>query len=620
MIDFFPHETIRPIQKELIESVNKAFINKSHLIAHAPTGLGKTAATLAPALKYAIDNDLKVFFLTSRHTQHEIAIETAKKISKKTKITTLSIIGKKWMCSQPGVHNLPSLDFSEYCKSLREKNQCPYHNKTKDKNKYTIEAKKLLEDLITIGPIPAEKIVEYAKELCPYEIALMLAKQAKLIISDYYYIFNESIRNRFFEKAEIDLKKCIIIIDEGHNLPSRLRELQTKRLTLFSLERAQSESKKYHLDLPINHVQKKLLELNNEIETSLNPSTSNFSKNERFVDINEFKLKNEEQIIDALEEGAKEVREHQKSSYIGSIADFILKWDKGGDEYARIINYEYKHKKNIILSKICLDPSIISKEVIEKSHTTILMSGTLNPTSMYKDILGFPDDTIEEEFGSPFPEKNKLSIIIPKTTTKFTQRSDQMFKNIAEICAKVCNEIPGNSAIFFPSYFIRDSVFQFFSTICKKTIFNEAQGMTKEEKQEMLDKFKTYKKVGAVLLGVASGSFGEGVDMPGDLLKGVIIVGLPLEKPNLETKKLIDYYQIKFNQGWNYGYIMPALTKTLQNAGRCIRTEKDRGVLIFLDQRYTWPNYFKCFPNEWNLKISLDYIEKINEFFNITPE
>jgi DNA excision repair protein ERCC-2 len=131
----------------------------------------------------------------------------------------------------------------------------------------------------------------------------------------------------------------------------------------------------------------------------------------------------------------------------------------------------------------------------------------------------------------------------------------------------------------------------------------------------MLERFAGYSGTGAVLLGVASGSFGEGIDFPGDILKCVVVVGLPLQRPDLETKELIAYYDHKFGKGWDYAYVAPAFSKTLQNAGRCIRSETDKGIVVFLDERFTWPNYFKYFPPEGQIKITLDYEDKIKEFF-----
>jgi DNA excision repair protein ERCC-2 len=242
------------------------------------------------------------------------------------------------------------------------------------------------------------------------------------------------------------------------------------------------------------------------------------------------------------------------------------------------------------------------------------MSGTLSPTSMYKELLGF-DTTAEESYKSPFPEKNKLNIIIPRTSTKYETRNEEQYREIAEIIVRATNKIPGNTAVFFPSYILRDDVNKHFSKLSEKPVFVEKQKFTKKEKLEFLEAFKGYKNVGAVLLGVIGGNFGEGIDLPGDFLKGVIIVGLPLQRPDLETQALIKYYDEKFKKGWDYGYLFPAFNRALQSAGRCIRSETDKGVIIFLDERYTWKNYNRCFPPSWDMKATLLYEKMIEDFF-----
>jgi len=149
----------------------------------------------------------------------------------------------------------------------------------------------------------------------------------------------------------------------------------------------------------------------------------------------------------------------------------------------------------------------------------------------------------------------------------------------------------------------------------RKKMLIEKQNLSKDEREQILEEFKQYKDDGCVLLAVSSGSFGEGIDLPGDFLKAVVIIGLPLEKPDLETKELIDYYQDRFGRGFEYGYILPAITKCLQNAGRCIRSETDKGVIIFLDERFAWQNYYKCLPADMDFKISKMYEERIERFF-----
>lgn len=240
------------------------------------------------------------------------------------------------------------------------------------------------------------------------------------------------------------------------------------------------------------------------------------------------------------------------------------------------------------------------------------MSGTLSPAEMYRDLLGLNANAVLSEYSSPFPKQNRLNLIVPGTSTKFTQRNNDMYEKIAKLCASIVNKIPGNCLLFFPSYQLRDNVNVYFQNLCEKTTFLEQPKLNKKEKQELLENFKKYKN--AVLLGTASGSLGEGIDLPG-IIKAILIVGLPLAKPDLETKGLIEYYEQRFKKGWNYGYIYPAVIRSLQNAGRCIRSETDKGIIIFLDERYSWPVYRKCFPPDMKIETVITPEDKIKEFF-----
>jgi len=139
--------------------------------------------------------------------------------------------------------------------------------------------------------------------------------------------------------------------------------------------------------------------------------------------------------------------------------------------------------------------------------------------------------------------------------------------------------------------------------------------MSKEEKENFLEEFKSERKKGGVLLGVSGANFAEGVDLPGDLLNGVVVVGLPLGKPDLKTREVINYYEKKFGQGWDYGYIFPAMTKCIQSAGRCIRSETDKGAVIFLDERFAWERYYNCFPDRVGLRVTKEYEKLLRDFF-----
>jgi len=246
----FPYSEVRNIQDNLIQEVDKCIQLKKNLIVHAPTGLGKSAATLPVALAHALKNNLTVFFLTSRHTQHEIALETLKEIKKKykTNFVTVDIIGKKWMCPVPGTDELYSYEFFEFCKSMRADSKCEYYVNARNKSgRPTVEAEKVANELKEMSPCHCESLIDFCvdKKLCPYEMSTFLAKDASVIISDYYYIFSPSIRDTFFKKTEKELSRCIIIVDEGHNLPKRARELLTQNLSSIGIRNAIKEARKF---------------------------------------------------------------------------------------------------------------------------------------------------------------------------------------------------------------------------------------------------------------------------------------------------------------------------------------------------------------------------------------
>jgi DNA excision repair protein ERCC-2 len=605
MDSYFPYDKVRPTQKEFIETVEKALESSKHAILHAPTGLGKTAAVLAPAVKYAIENKKVIFFLTSRHTQHLMAIQTLRDIQEKSneKFCVIDLIAKQNMCPVDGMIHMHSTEFGQYCKEARETRNCRFYAKTKKSDGViTPEAEMFIQQLS--GTIHhTDEIMEHAKNngMCAYELAVAAAKEATVIVADYYYIFNEMIQAPFFARLQKDLDDAIVIVDEAHNLPQRIKELASSKLSTVSIHRAINEADR------------------GQFEEALVASREMFRRFEQFIDQEDFsdhvveqefframveQIGDYDEIKGIFEDCGARVLKKKRQSYLLSLAMFMNMWKKEGDGFTRIVSLDmYKNNPMISLSFRCLDPAVVAAPIINRCHSVILMSGTLLPTDMYCDLLGFEKNrTILEDFENPFPKHNALHWIVPETTTKYSERNEGQYNKIAEYVTDITNRVEGSSAVFFPSYGLRDTVISRLK--CDKQLFIENPALTKQEKSEFINSFKNCSREGAILLGAASGSFGEGIDLPGDLLRCVIIVGLPLGKPDVETQELIKYYDKKFGKGWDYGYTFPAFNRTLQNAGRCIRSETDKGIIVYLDQRYTWRNYFKCFPKDLNMVIT----------------
>lgn len=613
---FFPHEQIRAVQDQLITDLEYSISEKKILLAHAPTGLGKTASALSVALLEGLKNKKKVFFLTNRHTQHEIAIDTLKLIKEKTgkDLICTDLIGKRWMCNQD-IAGLFGNEFNEFCKSIVEKGECEFLNNVKSKGGITVEAKLLISEFKKKGINSSQEIIAYCheKKMCSYEISLILAKKADIIIGDYNYIFNPFVQKNLFSKLDLKVEDIILIVDEGHNLPARIAEMLSSKLNGYMIKNAIIEAKKFGYNGLIFWLQEMMTILNRMADFS-----SGFSECEKLVKKEDFvnqveKVVDYNELINEIEVAADEIRKKQRKSYLSGISAFLESWNGQDNGYARIISEkEGKQGAVIVLSYECLDPSILTKDIFKRVYSGIVMSGTLRPMFMYKDVLGI-ENSFEKEYSSPFPPENKLSLIVPKTTTKYNLRSEGMYQQIAEECIKICQLIPGNIALFFPSYQLRDCIGRYFKS--EKKLFWEKSELSKEEKEKLLHDFKAEQKTGAVLLGVTGANFAEGVDFPGDLLKAVVVVGLPLGRPNLKTKETINYYEHKFARGWDYGYIYPAMNKCFQSSGRCIRSENDRGAVIFLDERFTWKSYFCCFPKE-GLKVVKDYEQFLVTFFS----
>ncbi|HLD11036.1 MAG TPA: helicase C-terminal domain-containing protein, partial [Candidatus Nanoarchaeia archaeon] len=212
----------------------------------------------------------------------------------------------------------------------------------------------------------------------------------------------------------------------------------------------------------------------------------------------------------------------------------------------------------VTLSYLCLDPSLSSTEVIDSAYCVICMSGTLTPLEMYSDLLGFKNP-IMKIYENPFPSSNRLNLVIPKTSTKFTKRSMGMYQDIARECSSIVNTIPGNTIIFFPSYQLKEAIKIFFNNLCSKTTFEESKGISKYEKEELLENFKREKDKGSVLLAVIGGSFS--IDSKEEVfikMNGKISIEKigPLvdrilskkEKLDLEVPSFDSNYKIKFRK------------------------------------------------------------------------
>jgi len=615
----FPFDTARRGQDELIRDVAECVANGRNLLACAPSGIGKTAATLSPSLEYALENDKTVVFLTPRHSQHMVVVETLRRIGERygVKIPSVDIIGKRWLCPVKGIEELSTQEFNDYCSTVKKDERCIFYNRTREGGELTHEAEALVKKILNSHPLHAEELKQLCKGFCPYEIFLEVAKQSRVITCDYYHIFSP-IRRIFLKRINRELDDLIIIVDEAHNLPERIRKILSSQISTTSLAYALKEARLFGFD----EVARRVSEIRSVLKSLAKRKLA--EKHESYVTKHEFveQLSDIDSTVVEFEDAAICVRERRKRSYIGNVGSFLSKWCEGDEGYARIIAKRVvRDRESVVLKRVCLDPSLISGDVLSDAHSAILISATLTPLKMYYEVLGL--DSIEKEtlckkYTSPFPRTNRLNLIVPTVTTKFTNRTLENYERIAENIINICKAVPGNVAAYFPSYemcgtlanVIRDKLS---ALNVHRRILVEKPEMNKEQKSEM---YRTVLESSDVLLlGCQSGSFSEGVDFISNSLRCVIVVGLSLAQPDLETKALIEYYDRKFSRGWSYAYIYPAVHRALQTAGRCIRSERDRGVIVFMDFRFLWKNYRAAFPVDFDFSVSENPEREIERFF-----
>lgn len=623
---FFPYEKIRLEQDRLLNDVMKAIENKKHLLCHAPTGLGKTAGVLCPALSHALQEQKTVFFLTPKISQHEIAVQLVKDLNKKfgLGIQGIDLVGRKFMCSNLFLSDAMQSAFYELCRKKRRREECEFYeniigfdSKQREKARlYQSELKKEYDGIWS--HLELKDYCENAfngKGLCAYEAAMLLAKKSSIVIADYYHLFNPGIQGIVLQKAKKKLKDCILVIDEAHNLPERVRKLLGATLSIHSIDRAIDE-----LDKLNQPGLTKRLQAIKKIVKGIGRQKLSAKKTEALIARET--LSKELKKIDESEMLSVELRDFgaefieafpQGRSFLISIANFLERWSEEQPSYIRIVK---STGKNISIQLKALDPGIVTKKIFSESHSSILMSGTLLPTKMYSDLLGLDENRTElKEYSSPFPRENKLSLVVPTVTTKYSRRNPEEFERIAGIVSAIVDRIPGNSAVFFPSFELIETIAPLLEEKTSRVLLKQKREMNSRERFNLLNRFKQHGTgFGAVLLAVASGSFSEGIDFFGEQLLGAIIVGIPLGEMDLEVECLIKYYQEKFGSGWHYGYLYPAVARAIQASGRVIRDRNDRGVIVFLDKRYTWQNYEKCFPKDFE-KIVTEKPEKFVEEF-----
>ncbi len=608
---YFRHERIREHQDELIKDVYSTVSEQKILLAHAPTGLGKTDSVISASLAYAMENDLSIFFLTPKISQHKIAVDVVQGITKKfdIKIRATDMIGRRYACIDSSLADLDHEGFYQSCEKKRKNEECLFYGNARGYDKLgEAKANTLFNKVVNeYGSVKThEDVIKTGEKefACPYEWMIKIAGMSNIIIADYFHVMVPRIRDLFLKKINKKIEKSVIIIDEAHNLAKRIRDQLSTTINSFILKRAEREIKLLGLE-------------NAKFEEPFNvwADAIVLDKREKLVSKNEFDefIKSygmeKDEVTTYLESiGTEFIEKTNKKSACLKIAKFLQNWQIEDADSIRILR---KRGEYFSLAKKFLDPSTATT-VLNDAHASILMSGTLMPLEMHRDVLGLDKDrTLMKKYSSPFNRENMVNVIADGTTTRYSKRDFENYSTIARDIDRIIESSPAGVAIFFASYVVLNSITHLMKT---KNLLVQRERMNPREVVDLLRRFSHGE---GALCGVQGGSLAEGVDYANNEIKTAIIVGIALEEMNLEVHALIDHYQDKFGKGWEYGYMYPAIIKALQAAGRSIRKETDRAAIIFMDERFKWKNYKTVLDDGRRFMITNEPEKYVKEFWAI---
>ncbi len=630
---YFPYAEVRPFQDEFIRTVFEAVESGSSVLIEGSNGLGKTIAALSACLPTAMNKDFKILYVARTHRQHDRVIEELKAISRKQPVVGISIRGRHEMCLNNFVtgHALDARAVMEVCELLKARDRCPYFRNIEEKTDEYFE----IQQQIAFRPYKASEIQKICRSrgFCPYELVKSSLADANVIALSYLYIFDPVIRNAFLKNLNTSLNKIILIVDEAHNLPETAIEIASSSLSLFAIKQAEVEAKKFGY--------KDIADFTTIVRNEIEKMTDKIEKealvsSEFLIELTQEKggIVDPLSFFERLHDIGSSIKrsllaeEKYPRSFIHGMGEFLLKWLETAEDQTFVnVMSKYTSRRSVATARleiVALNPSKITMPVFSSVHSNIVMSGTLQPLEAYEQITRLPENTIKSVVPSPFPKKHVLPLISCGVTTAMEKRTPQMYNKIIKRIKEVVLNTPANIGIFTASFEVLEALIrEGLEKAVDKPLFHEHRGMGSRENEKMVAEFKTHAKhEGAVLLGVLGGRSSEGVDYPGDQMNSVVVVGVPYAEPTPKVKAQISYFEKCFpGLGREYGYVLPAMKKASQAAGRPIRTLEDKGAMIFLDHRFASP-YCQRFLPSWirdNLKILPDREEAIawelNHFF-----
>jgi DNA excision repair protein ERCC-2 len=602
----FPFPAVRPVQQEAMDGIAAALDAGRHLLLAAPTGVGKTAAALYPAVRQALTSGRRVVFLTAKTLQQQLAVDTIRRMQNGD-WRSIQLRAKAKMCA-----NREVICHEEYCAHARD-----YGLKLAQRG--------VLPGLLAFAPhLEPDRIyaVADAAEVCPFEVSLELLRECSVVVCDYNYVFDPGI-GLFGQVAGGDIEDTYLVIDEAHNLVDRARGYYSPRLSVTAVRRARQ--------LLEGHRQRVCHDLDDalgELEALLAGSVRE-ALGER-AGVRPVVLEADELAALRLELDAQIapyftfkrnvdlwLAEDPVVSVLLSLARLTELAQAGGAELVPLAERTPAAPPDESLRIECLDASRFLAPLLEASAACVAMSATLEPFEFYRDLLGFDARRTDAlALPSPFPSEHRLVVAVDEVDTSYRVRA-RWYGRIAELVGEL---VPAgrNALALFPSYeFLREVASRL--TVNTHRVEVQRGDDSDRTRAEILARLRGNREP-ALLLAVLGGVFAEGVDYPGEMLSEVMVVSPALPQVGPERELLKAYYADRYERGFEYAYLIPGMRRVVQAAGRLIRSEQDRGAIVLICKRFVREPYVSMLPHDWtagdpaSLRAA-DPVESVRRFF-----
>lgn len=573
----FPHRAFRAGQRELAEAVYRAAVGGRCLMAQAPTGIGKTLATIFPMLKARAARRIdRLFFLTAKTSGRPVALDALRVLDRSQgqgRLRVLELAAREKVCEYP----------DRACHG----DACPLARGFYDR----LPAAREQAAQVAWLDRDALRDIALAHEVCPYFLAQEMAHWADAIVGDYNYYFDGS---AFLYATMRDADwRAAVLVDEAHNLLERARGMYTAQLEGAALEEA-------HRAAPAA-LRGPLARLFREWDTVQQSQVAGY---ETADEIPERFLRTLQAANTAMAEyfaATPDASQGPLQRFFFDALHFARLAEAFGDHsvFERTLG-AIQQDRGLAIRNLVPAPFLQAR--FGDAVSVTCFSGTLSPFEFYRDALGLPEDTALLDVASPFDSTQLRVEVATHVSTRFRDRAGSL-RDVADIIGAQFERLPGNYLAFFSSFdYLEKACAAFSRRHPGVPVWTQTRGMREADRQDFVARFEEGGRgVGFAVLG---GAFGEGIDLPGSRLIGAFVASLGLPQYNQLNEITRERMQARFGKGYEYTYLYPGLQKVVQAAGRVIRTEEDRGVLHLLDDRFARAEIRELLPRWWHVRLA----------------